>query len=82
MLSRLRSRIREGGSAALESVLPALMPPPPAPLPEVPNGVGLGLGVPAVTDKSPSTSEDLFKGIAVMRTARVVKVEVVDSGGW
>jgi len=39
--SRSRSRIREGGGAT-ESVQPALIPPPPVPLPEVPTGVGLG----------------------------------------
>ena len=76
--SRSRSRIREGGGAN-ELVLPALMPPPPVPLPEVPTSVGLGLGISEGVEKSPS--EDLFKGIVVTKTTRVVKVEVVHGRG-
>jgi hypothetical protein len=60
-------------------ILPALMPPPPVPLPDVPTGVGLGLGVTKVANKS--TPEDLFKGIVVIKTARVFKVEVMDGRG-
>jgi hypothetical protein len=62
-----------------ESVLPMLMPPPPVPLPEVPTGVGLGLGISGGVEKFPS--EDLFKGIVVTKTMRVVKVEVVHGQG-
>ena len=76
--SQSRSRLREGGGAS-ELVLPALLPPPPVPLPDVPTGVGLGLGVSEGVEKSPS--EDLFKGIVVTKTTRVVKVEVVHGRG-
>lgn len=69
--------MREAGASEL--VLPALMPPPPVPLPDVPTGVGVGFSVPEAAEKS--TSEDLFKGIMVTKTTRVVKVEVVDGRG-
>ena len=60
--------MREGVN---ELVLPAMMPPPHVPLPDVP-----GFVVPQGGEKS--TSAELFKGIVVTKTTRVTRVEVVD----